>query len=74
MPNSEGASSEVAVTDDVITNIRAVEIIELGVEASISLSLKIGDWEGGISDGAASEVAMTEVAHAGNCGGDGRPD
>jgi len=67
-------TSEVAVTDDVITSIRAVEIVELEVEASISLLLKIADWEGGASNGATSEVAMTKVAHAGNCGGDGRPD
>ena len=39
----EGASSEVAVTDNVITNIRAVEIVELEVEASMILLLIIAD-------------------------------
>ena len=53
-----------------ITNIRAVEIVELEVEASMILLLKIADQEGG----AASEVALMEIANAGSCGGDARPD
>ena len=74
MADSEGVTSDVMVREDVVTDERAVEIAELGVEASEVRILEMVDLEGWASEGAASEAAVTEVANTGNCGGDGRQD
>jgi len=67
---SESASSDLTFLEDVISDKRAVEIPELGVEASEVLISEMVDLEGGAWEGAASEAAVTEVANTGNCGGD----
>ena len=60
---SEGASSEVTVKEDVVTD------MELEVDTSVVLVSEMADSEAGAFECAASEVMVIEIMNSGDCRG-----
>ena len=65
---------DVTITEDVVTDEQAIEIAELGVEASEVLITEMVDLEGGRRKAQRQRLVVTDIANARNCGGDRRPD